>query len=306
MAQVTTSKYIIETRNLKHSFGKRDSTLNNINLKVPQGSIYGFLGENGAGKTTTLKLILGLLNKQHGEILIFGHELKNNRIEILRKIGSLIESPSFYGHLSAVENLIILQKIYQCPLERVAEVINLVGLSNSKNKRVSQFSLGMKQRLSIAIALLHEPELLILDEPTNGLDPKGIIEIRELLMKINAEFGTTIVISSHLLSEIERIVNHIAIINKGDLLFQGEIVELMNKTSATLEIVTDNPTLAQSIIEKYQLRSNIVDDILLISNYSSEIIPILIKDLVFGGVSILEFREKELSLESIFINLTKN
>jgi lantibiotic transport system ATP-binding protein len=219
----------LETNNLGHKFSEKEMVLNDINLRVIKGRIYGFLGPNGAGKTTTLKLILGLLKKQQGEILIFGKSLDKDRIDILKNIGSLIESPSLYGHLTARENLNLLQKIYQCPEGRIQEVLNLVGLANTGNKKTSQFSLGMKQRLSIAIALLHNPLLLILDEPTNGLDPNGMIEIRELLIRLNEEQGITIIISSHLLAEIEKLVTYVGVINKGRMLFQGTLEELKSK-----------------------------------------------------------------------------
>ena len=173
----------IETNNLSYKFLGTDSVavLNKINLQVPEGSIFGFLGPNGAGKTTTLRLLLGLLKKQSGTIKIFDKQFDTSRIEILKDIGSLIESPSLYAHLTATENLFILQKIYQCPKTRIQEVLKIVGLSDTGHKKAGEFSLGMKQRLSIAVALLHNPTLLILDEPTNGLDPNGIIEIRELM-----------------------------------------------------------------------------------------------------------------------------
>ena len=177
--------YCIETKNLTHKFTEHDAVLRAINMQVPQGSIYGFLGPNGAGKTTTLKLVLGLLKKQEGEIFIFNKPFANNRIELLKNIGSLIESPSLYGHLTATENLKVWQKLFQCPKTRIQEVLEIVGLTNTGNKKASNFSLGMKQRLSIAVALLHNPSLLLLDEPTNGLDPNGIIEMRELLKQLN-------------------------------------------------------------------------------------------------------------------------
>ncbi len=228
---------IVETRNLTFSFTGEEFVLNDLHLNVEQGSLYGFLGPNGAGKTTTLRLILGLLKKQTGSISIFGKPFEKNRIEILRNVGSLIESPSLYGHLTAVENLALLQKIYRCPKERIQEVLTLVGLTNTGKKKASQFSFGMKQRLSIAIALLHEPSLLILDEPTNGLDPNGTIEIRELLKKLNQENGITVIISSHILSEIERLVTHVGIINKGKMMFEGTLDELKSKQQQSISIV---------------------------------------------------------------------
>lgn len=215
--------YTIETRDLSYKFAGNAPVLDNINLQVPTGSIYGFIGPNGAGKTTTLKLILGLLKKQNGKIEIFNQEFEQNRIAILQKTGSLIESPSFYGHLTAHENLQLLNKLYKTPEQRIDELLTIVGLENTKKKKAGKFSLGMKQRLSIAIALLPNPSLLILDEPTNGLDPSGIIETRELLKKLNAEQNITIVISSHLLAEIEKLVTHVGIINRGKMLFQGPL-----------------------------------------------------------------------------------
>jgi lantibiotic transport system ATP-binding protein len=221
--------YCVQTNDLSYHFSTKEMALNNINLQVPNGSIYGFLGPNGAGKTTTLRLLLGLLRSQSGKISLFGKPFETNRVDILRKIGSLIESPSLYGHLTAMENLSVLQKIYQCQKSRIQEVLNLVGLPKVDKKKVSQFSLGMKQRLSIATAIFHQPLLLILDEPTNGLDPNGILDMRELLRAINQEKGITILVSSHLLSEIEKLATHVGIINKGSLMFQGTLNELINK-----------------------------------------------------------------------------
>src|SRR5688572_9889755 len=218
--------HILETRDLVHSFSNDEVVLKGISLCVEEGSIYGFLGPNGAGKTTTLRLVLGLLAKQEGSISVFGKEFEKHRVESLQRIGSLIESPSIYSHLTSEENLHVLQKVYRCPPSRIREVLELVGLGNTGKKRAGQFSLGMKQRLSIAIALLNSPSLLILDEPTNGLDPNGMIEIRELLRSLNRDRGITILISSHLLSEIDRLVSHIGIINKGRMMFQGTLEEL--------------------------------------------------------------------------------
>jgi len=254
--------YAIETRNLRHRFSTDDYILKGLDIKVPQGSIYGFIGKNGAGKTTTLKLILGLLKQQEGEVLIDGLRLQEHRVSVLKEIGSLIESPSFYGHLSAVDNLRVLQMIYQCSDDRVMETLNLVGLSDTGKKKVSAFSLGMKQRLSIAIAMLHQPKLLILDEPTNGLDPNGIIEIRELLKHINATLGTTIVISSHLLAEIERLVSHLAVINQGELVFQGdfETLKLNRRQGSSIIICINKPDLAFELISKRGIEASLNTD----------------------------------------------
>lgn len=224
--------YALETTSLSYAFSKTDPVLDTLNLRVPAASIYGFLGPNGAGKTTTLKLVLGLLKRQTGRIDFSGRPFQENRIPILQEVGSLIETPSLYGHLTAKENLEIWRRIYRSPATRIAEVLERVGLSDTGSKRTRQFSLGMKQRLGIAIALLNKPSLLILDEPTNGLDPNGMIEMRELLRTLNREEKMTILISSHLLSEIAKLVTHVGIINKGRLVFQDTLDELLKKKTS--------------------------------------------------------------------------
>lgn len=298
------TSYSLETNHLTHHFSESEKVLNEINLQVLKGSIYGFLGPNGAGKTTTIRVVLGLLKKQQGTISFFGIPFYENRIAILRKVGSLIESPSLYAHLTATENLMIYQKIYQCPKIRVSEVLNLVGLSNTNVKKINQFSLGMKQRLSIAVALLHSPSLLILDEPTNGLDPNGIIEIRELLKKLNREKGITIFISSHLLSEIEKLVSHVGIINKGTLMFQGTLEELKSKqTSSYVILDTSNAEKALKIITDNHWHGNYENERLIIQMISKENIAILNRQLVSNDIDVYEMRIVKNDLETIFMDL---
>jgi lantibiotic transport system ATP-binding protein len=299
---------IVETNNLTYTFLAKENILNNINLQVPTGSIYGFLGPNGAGKTTTLRLILGLLKKQLGQIFIFGKTFAANRIEILKNIGPLIESPSLYGHLTATENLMVLQKVYQCPKERIATVLKLVGLENTGNKKASKFSLGMKQRLSIAIALLHNPSLLILDEPTNGLDPNGIIEIRELLIKLNKEEGITIIISSHLLTEIEKLVTHVGIINKGKMMFQGTLDELKVKQQQSLSIIldTNNIDKAIQILAENNLPYSTKEGKIILPPMAKGNIARLNNSLVNGNVDVYEITIVKNDLENIFMELIKN
>ncbi len=298
------TSYSLETNHLTHHFSESEKVLNEINLQVLKGSIYGFLGPNGAGKTTTIRVVLGLLKKQQGIISFFGIPFYENRIAILRKVGSLIESPSLYAHLTATENLMIYQKIYQCPKIRVSEVLNLVGLSNTNVKKINQFSLGMKQRLSIAVALLHSPSLLILDEPTNGLDPNGIIEIRELLKKLNREKGITIFISSHLLSEIEKLVSHVGIINKGTLMFQGTLEELKSKqTSSYVILDTSNAEKALKIITDNHWHGNYENERLTIQMISKENIAILNRQLVSNDIDVYEMRIVKNDLETIFMDL---
>ncbi|MEP7164296.1 MAG: ATP-binding cassette domain-containing protein [Ferruginibacter sp.] len=297
--------YCVETNRLSHSFSAHASVLNNINLQVPTGSIYGFLGPNGAGKTTTLRLLLGLLKKQQGDIRVFDKPMQQHRIEILRKTGSMIESPSLYSHLTATENLRLLQKIYQCPKERISQSLHTVGLADTGNKKAGQFSLGMKQRLSIAVALLHQPALLILDEPTNGLDPNGIIEIRDLLKKLNEEQGISIIISSHLLSEIEKLVTHVGIISRGNMVFQGTLKDLINKQqqASSLIIETSDTEGSKAIIRSMQLNGTVENDRIMLPIPSKEVIAILNRQLVSSGIDVYEMSPVKKDLETIFMEL---
>ena len=299
------TKHCIETIDLTHKFSEGETVLNRVNLQVIEGTIYGFLGPNGAGKTTTLKLILGLLKKQHGEILVFGKPFAANRVETLRQIGSMIESPSLYGHLTAVENLRVLQKVYQCPPTRIVEVLELVGLAETGKKTAGQFSLGMKQRLSIAIALLHSPKLLILDEPTNGLDPNGILEIRELLQSLNQNQGITILISSHLLSEIEKLVTHIGIINQGNLLFQGTLAELISKRQQNSFVVfeTNNDPQTLQILSGFGASARIEAGKIAIPVLDREKIAAINEILVQSGVEVYQISKVENDLEAIFFDV---
>jgi ABC-2 type transport system ATP-binding protein len=297
----------IETTNLNYHFSKNDQVLKDINLFVPEGSIYGFLGPNGAGKTTTLKLILGLLRNQTGQIRFFDKPFKENRIEILKNIGSLIEAPSIYPQLTAKENLKVWQKIYQCPKEKIDEVLEIVDLAKTGKKKAGKFSLGMKQRLSIAIALLHDPKLLILDEPTNGLDPSGIMEIRKLLIKINQEKNTTIVISSHLLSEIEKLVTHVGIINRGEILFQGTMKELQLlqvKGSVTV-YKTDNDLEMQRLLNEKGIDAILENNSFLLPAMEKEELVNLNREIIQKGIGLYEVKVQKSDLESIFMDLTK-
>jgi ABC-type multidrug transport system ATPase subunit len=295
----------IETIDLTHKFSESETTLNLVNLQVLKGSIYGFLGPNGAGKTTTLKLILGLLKKQRGEISVFGKPFEKNRVESLRNIGSIIESPSIYGHLTAFENLKVLQKVYQCSKQRIGEVLELVGLARTGRKRVNQFSLGMKQRLSIAIALLHSPSLLILDEPTNGLDPNGILEIRELLQGLNQNHGITILVSSHLLPEIEKLVTHIGIINQGKILYQGTLAELISKRRQNSSTVfeTSDASKALQVISESGLKSRIVSGKIAIPLLEKKQIAVINQRLVRSGIDVYQIGKIENDLEEIFFGV---
>lgn len=298
--------YCLETTGLSHQFPDMGYALQNIHLQVPQGAIYGFLGPNGAGKTTTLRLVLGLLKKQRGNIRFFGQPFEANRSKVLQKTGSLIESPSIYSHLTAVENLEVWRKVYRTPKSRIGEVLQLVGLNNTGHKKAGHFSLGMKQRLGIAIAMLHQPSLLILDEPTNGLDPNGIIEIRELLKKLNKEQGLTIIISSHLLPEIEKLATHVGIINKGTMLFQGELETLTSRRHQQDKVMIDtgNMTAAAVLLEAYQPVTEAGK--LLLPFTSRENIAQINRQLVQNGIDVYGIHTVQNDLESIFIHLINN
>lgn len=297
--------YCAETRQLSHSFSNHADALKSVSLQVPTGSIYGFLGPNGAGKTTTLRLLLGLLKIRQGEVLLFNKPQHKQRLQSLSRIGSMIETPSIYSHLTASENLAIYRVLYQCSGKRIGEVLSLVGLSATGNKKAGQFSLGMKQRLGLAIALLHEPDLLILDEPTNGLDPNGIIEIRGLLKKLNEEQGISIIISSHLLSEIEKLVTHVGIISKGKMVFQGTLNELTGRQQQSSELIleTDNPARSIEICSQLQLDAISNNGKIKLSVPPKENIAALNRELVNNNVSVFEMSVIKKDLETIFMEL---
>ncbi|MBV9493740.1 MAG: ATP-binding cassette domain-containing protein [Acidobacteria bacterium] len=299
---MTTDENILETADLRHRFAAHD-VLAGIDLRVPAGSIYGFLGPNGAGKTTTLRLLLGLLRRQHGEIRILGKSFDVDRIAILQSVGSLIESPSLYDHLTAAENLAVLNAVRRQPAARIDDVLALVGLAHTGSKRVKQFSLGMRQRLSIAGALLHRPQLIILDEPTNGLDPNGIIEIRNLLLELNRRDGCTILVSSHLLSEIERIATHVGILGKGRLLFQGTIEELRRRRQEVLGIrltTSDNEAALQLLDDAEKADGEIA-----LPAISNDRIAAINRALVARNIDVYEIRAVRNDLETIFLDLVK-
>ena len=219
-------RYIITTEHLTKKHGD-DYRIRDINLHIPQTGIYGFLGPNGAGKTTTLKLLLGLIRPDSGTISICGQSLtERTRLKSLREIGSLIENPSGYAHLTGLENMQIVAKLKNVPFSQIGDVLKVVDLYQQRDKKLKNYSLGMKQRLGLAMALLGNPKILILDEPTNGLDPAGIQEMRCLLKSFGTDRDMTILISSHLLSEIEQLADSVGIINQGEMVYEGRLSDL--------------------------------------------------------------------------------
>lgn len=295
---------IIKTTGLSYNYSKGVKTLFDIGLNVEKGSIYGFLGPNGSGKTTTLSLLLGLLKNQTGDIEIFGQHLHSNREAILKRIGSLVETPSLYAHLSAKENLEVYRQVYGASKSRVGEVLDIVGLADTGKKVVKKFSLGMKQRLSIALALLPNPELLILDEPSNGLDPAGIIELRELMKKLNREQGMTIIISSHLLGEVEKMVSHVGIIFKGKMLFQGPLSELhsfQQKGTRLFIKTSDNEKTIQLLHEH---APELVGETVSIAFNGIKQVAAVNRTLTTNNLDVYLLHPKETDLEQLFIDLT--
>ncbi len=297
---------IIITEGLCYEFAKSTPVLRDVNLHVPESAVYGFLGPNGAGKTTTLRLLLGLLKIQKGSVRIFGDSFLQNRIEVLKLTGTLIEQPSLYPHLTGYENLDVYRIIFGGAKNRIDEVLRLVKLDDAKGKLVKAYSLGMKQRLSIALALLHKPKLLILDEPTNGLDPQGIVEIRELIGSLAKETGVTVLVSSHILSEVEKTATHVGIINKGSMLFQGTIEELksMNSKNRKIIINTSDNVTAVNIIRKVLANADINGDIITAECDDKEKIASVNKELVSAGINVYEITSRRNNLEDLFIELT--
>lgn len=294
---------IVSTHNLSKRYGN-DYRVKDINLSVCEGDIYGFLGPNGAGKSTTLKMILGLTRPTDGKVMVFGKDFEENRNLILSQTGSLIESPSYYGHLTGLENMRVVQRLRDVPDKNVSEALKIVRLENQKDKKVSQYSLGMKQRLGIAMALLSFPKLLILDEPTNGLDPAGIGEIRELIKSLPQRYGITVLISSHLLSEIEQIATSVGIINDGMMMFQGSMDSLKNKNRPTIQIKTRHNTLSQKLLLAKGFSPIEQEDSLVFENLTDEQITQANRSLVAADIDVLRIEEHKKNLESIFLDIT--
>lgn len=294
---------IVSTSKLSKKYGDT-YRVKDVDLFVKKGDIYGFLGPNGAGKSTTLKMLLGLVKPTNGTFKIFDQEFESNRSSILKEVGSLIESPSYYGHLSGIENMRVMQRLREVPDKNVAEALRIVRLENQKDKKVSHYSLGMKQRLGIAMALLAFPKLLILDEPTNGLDPAGISEIRELIQTLPRRYGITVLISSHLLSEIEQIATSVGIINNGKMLFQGEMDELKMKSKSTIAIKTDNNRLAKDILVRRGIVNTQEGDFLMLRDIIDRQVVQINKELTNHDIGVLRIEEHKKSLENIFLSLT--
>lgn len=297
------SEMVIETNALTRRYGKR-TAVDRVDLCVPRGEIYGFLGPNGAGKTTTIRMLLGLIRPTAGTVRLFGENFHRHRMSVLRRVGSLVESPSYYGHLTGAENLEVVRRLLGAPKKRIAEALEIVRLTEAADRPVKGYSLGMKQRLGIAIALLGHPELLILDEPTNGLDPAGIQEMRRLIKDMPRKYGMTVLVSSHLLSEIDQIATQVGIIHEGRLIFQDRIEALRQKSGPRTAIGVDRMREASAVLEGSGWRPHIEDGLLWLDETEPEQVSRVNALLVKNGFSVYRLEEVKPSLEKVFLELT--
>ncbi|URM44423.1 ABC transporter ATP-binding protein [Bacillus velezensis] len=293
---------IVVTHDLTKKY-KKHTSVDGLNLRIRRGEIYGFLGPNGAGKTTTIRMLLGLIKPTKGNIEIFGQNLNKNRLQILQRIGSLVESPTYYGNLTGYENLEAVRRLRGLPEQRVNEVLETVRLSKVANRLTKEYSLGMKQRLGIAVALLSSPDLLILDEPTNGLDPSGIQEIRELIKEL-PKSGMSVIVSSHLLSEIDQMATQVGIINNGRMIFQDPIASLHQKRKPLLKVGVSDVIEAKTILNRKGLKVDLQKNYLWLSQTEPEFVSEINSILLHSGLSVFRLEEKTRSLEDIFLELT--
>ena len=293
---------LIEVNNLCKSY-KDFKAIDDISFSVSKGDIYGFLGPNGAGKSTTLRMILGLIKPNSGEIILDGSPVDFSNKKYLNQIGALIERPDFYKNLTAYENLKILYRMSRLKNVRIIDdVLHEVGLFERKNDKVRSYSQGMKQRLGIAQTLLHQPQLIILDEPSNGLDPQGQADMRELILTINKEKNITVIISSHILAEIEKIANRMIVIHKGKKIIEGNVNELLTSESIKLSIKTTTPNSIEDYFKKNNVFFRCVENVYTIS-WAEENIDQLVKKLNEHNVSVFEIKQLK-TLEEYFLNLT--
>lgn len=300
--------HIIQIQNLHKSFGDFKA-LDGLNLSVRRGEIFGFLGCNGAGKSTTIRCMLSLIKPDAGEILFNGKSTREHRDEFLRQVGCIIEKPDFYANLSALDNLNISARMYgvKPKKQEVLAVIELVGLCGRERQAVKTYSQGMKQRLGIAQALLHQPELIILDEPTNGLDPKGIIDLRNIIRRLKTDFHKTVIISSHILSEIELIADNLCIIDKGKTIIQGTTAELLSENEMLVTVETDQPREMFLLLQKAgrEVTAPGPNNHTLTVKTGRAAIPQIHREIVQSGLPVYGFYARK-KLEDLFLNLTQN
>lgn len=295
---------VIETKALCKQYGPH-TAVDHVELHVPQGCVYGFIGPNGAGKSTTMKMLLGLIHPAAGRVRLLGQELtEKSRLPLLRQTGSLIESPAGYLHLTAQENLEIVADLKGVPHKDIGRVLDIVHLTQDRNRRVGQYSLGMKQRLGIAMALLGSPKLLILDEPTNGLDPAGIQEMRALIRNMPAATGATVLISSHLLGEMEQMVEQVGIIDHGHILFEGPLTELQRHSRGNVTLRLLDPAKAAPILRANGLTAHSDSCVVTLPPLQDALLADLVQKLAACGAGVVELTPHTKTLEEIFLSLT--
>ena len=295
---------VIETKALCKQYGPH-TAVDHVELHVPQGCVYGFIGPNGAGKSTTMKMLLGLIHPTAGRVRLLGQELtEKSRLPLLRQTGSLIESPAGYLHLTAQENLEIVADLKVVPHNDIGRVLDIVHLTQDRSRRVGQYSLGMKQRLGIAMALLGSPKLLILDEPTNGLDPAGIQEMRALIRSMPAATGATVLISSHLLGEMEQMVEQVGIIDHGHILFEGPLTELQRHSRGNVTLRLLDPAKAAPILRANGLTAHSDSCVVTLPPLQDALLADLVQKLAACGAGVVELTPRTKTLEEIFLSLT--
>ena len=295
---------VIETKALCKQYGPH-TAVDHVELHVPQGCVYGFIGPNGAGKSTTMKMLLGLIHPTAGRVRLLGQELtEKSRLPLLRQTGSLIESPAGYLHLTAQENLEIVADLKGVPHKDIGRVLDIVHLTQDRNRRVGQYSLGMKQRLGIAMALLGSPKLLILDEPTNGLDPAGIQEMRALIRNMPAATGATVMISSHLLGEIEQMVEQVGIIDHGHILFEGPLTELQRHSRGNVTLRLLDPAKAAPILRANGLTAHSDSCVVTLPPLQDALLADLVQKLAACGAGVVELTPHTKTPEELFLSLT--
>ena len=295
---------VIETKALCKQYGPH-TAVDHVELHVPQGCVYGVIGPNGAGKSTTMRMLLGLIHPTAGRVRLLGQELtEKSRLPLLRQTGSLIESPAGYLHLTAQENLEIVADLKGVPHKDIGRVLDIVHLTQDRNRRVGQYSLGMKQRLGIAMALLGSPKLLILDEPTNGLDPAGIQEMRALIRNMPAATGATVLISSHLLGEMEQMVEQVGIIDHGHILFEGPLTELQRHSRGNVTLRLLDPAKAAPILRANGLTAHSDSCVVTLPPLQDALLADLVQKLAACGAGVVELTPHTKTLEEIFLSLT--
>lgn len=295
---------VIETKALCKQYGPH-TAVDHVELHVPQGCVYGFIGPNGAGKSTTMKMLLGLIHPTAGRVRLLGQELtEKSRLPLLRQTGSLIESPAGYLRLTAQENLEIVADLKGVPHKDIGRVLDIVHLTQDRSRRVGQYSLGMKQRLGIAMALLGSPKLLILDEPTNGLDPAGIQEMRALIRNMPVATGATVLISSHLLGEMEQMVEQVGIIDHGHILFEGPLTELQRHSRGNVTLRLLDPAKAAPILRANGLTAHSDSCVVTLPPLQDALLADLVQKLAACGAGVVELTPRTKTLEEIFLSLT--